>query len=576
MASPRNIGQNYKTLGGGGGGQYVLDYLKRMQAEKPCFFYAIQGVDDLSNANANNVNVNNVFWADAASKANYIYFGDAVRLDTSYRSKRYRLPLATFTGLNHHAQPVLFGCALLFNESQSSFIWLLQNWVRAMSGHHPVSITTDLDPLIKMAVEHVLPNVRHRFCSWSIFKETQEKLASVCQTKTKTKTNPAFEFEMEFKKCINEVETIEEFESCWLSLLDRCALTDNEWLQSLYNARHHWVHVYMRDTFFGDLSMAEASSPVNSFFDGFVNASTTIQSLIKQCDKAITSWHEKELKADLDTINITPVLKTPSPMEKQAANLYTRRIFMKFQGELVETLANPATKIDDSGTVAAYRVAKFGEEHKAHIVSINELEMKANCSCQMFEFSGIICRHILSVFRAKNVLTLPSQYILKRWTRDAKSGVGGVGDEIIPEFSSDSQESLTSRYNNLRQEAIKFVEEGAKSIYIYNVAMNALQEARKKVATAKKKKFDATQGSLEANGCNHEIHAGEDNQSKTCTHLSLVEKEKKIRELTAELQSTNQRCEVYRANLLAVLRDMEDQKLKLSVKVQNARLSLKE
>lgn len=54
------------------------------------------------------------------------------------------------------------------------------------------------------------------------------------------------------------------------------------------------------------------------------------------------------------------------------------------------------------------------------------------------------------------------------------------------------------------------------------------------------------------------------------------EKAKKIRELSAELDSTNQRCEVYRANLLAVLRDMEDQKLKLSVKVQNARLSLKE
>lgn len=549
--------QNYKTLGGGG--QYVLDYLKRMQAENPSFFYAIQGDDDLSNAN--------VFWADATSKANYVYFGDAVRLDASYRSKCYRVPLATFTGLNHHAQPVLFGCALLFNESESSFIWLLQNWVQAMSGHHPVSITTNLDPLIKMAVEHVLPKVRHRFCSWSIFKETQEKLASVCQS------NSAFE--MEFKKCINEVETIEEFESCWLSLLDRCALTDNEWLQSLYNARHHWVPVYMRDTFFGDLSTAEASKPV-SFFDGFVNASTTIQSLIRQCEKAITSWHEKELKADLDTINITPVLKTPSPMEKQAANIYTRRIFIKFQGELVETLANPATKIDDSGAVTAYRVAKFGEEHKAHIVSINELEMKANCSCQMFKFSGIICRHILSVFRAKNVLTLPSQYILKRWTKDAKSGVGGVGDELIPEFSRDSHESLTTRYNNLRQEAIKFVEEGAKSIHIYNLAMNALQEAGKKVATAKKKMSEATQGSLEANGCNHEIHAGEDNQSKTCAHLSSVEKEQKIRELTAELQSTNRRCEVYRANLLAVLRDMEDQKLKLSVKVQNARLSLKE
>ena len=64
--------------------------------------------------------------------------------------------------------------------------------------------------------------------------------------------------------------------------------------------------------------------------------------------------------------------------------------------------------------------------------------------------------------------------------------------------------------------------------------------------------------------------------SLLCCFLFQEQKEKKIRELSAELEKTNQRCEVYRANLLAVLRDMEEQKLKLSVKVQNARLSLKE
>ncbi|KAL3509347.1 hypothetical protein ACH5RR_028748 [Cinchona calisaya] len=544
----------------GGGGQYVLDYLKRMQAENPAFFYAIQGNNEHPSAN--------VFWADATSKANYIYFGDTVRFDTSYRSKRYRVPLATFTGLNHHAQPVLLGCALLFNESDSSYVWLLQNWLQAMSGHCPVSFTTNYDPLIKIAVARVLPKARHRFCNWSILKESEEKLASVYQTHTS--------FKFEFTKCINEAETAEEFESSWHLLVERYGLTDNEWLRSIYNSRHQWVPVHMRDTFFGEFSTAEGSNRIDSFFDGFVNASTTIQSMIKQCEKAITSWHEKEVKADLDTTHITPVLKTPSPMEKQAANLYTRRIFMKFQGELVETLANPATKIDDSGTVTAYRVAKFGEEHRAHIVRFNALEMKANCSCQMFEFSGITCRHILSVFRAKNELTLPSQYILKRWTRDAKSVAGGAGQEHTSEFSGNSRDSLTARYNILRQEAIKFVEEGAKSIHIYNVAMNALQEASKKVAAAKKKNPEAKRRSNQANGCNQEIHTDEDDQATTYAHLSRDEKEKKIRELKAELQSTNQRCEVYRANLLSVLRDMEDQKLKLSVKVQNARLSLKE
>lgn len=54
------------------------------------------------------------------------------------------------------------------------------------------------------------------------------------------------------------------------------------------------------------------------------------------------------------------------------------------------------------------------------------------------------------------------------------------------------------------------------------------------------------------------------------------EKEQKIRELSAELECLNQQSEVYRANLLGVLKDMEEEKLKLSVKVQNVRLSLKE
>ncbi|KAL0328072.1 UNVERIFIED_CONTAM: protein FAR1-RELATED SEQUENCE 9, partial [Sesamum calycinum] len=43
-----------------------------------------------------------------------------------------------------------------------------------------------------------------------------------------------------------------------------------------------------------------------------------------------------------------------------------------------------------------------------------------------------------------------------------------------------------------------------------------------------------------------------------------------IRELSTELERTNQRCEVYRAILLALFRDIEDQKLKLSVKRSSA------
>ncbi|KAM6540647.1 hypothetical protein CsatB_005094 [Cannabis sativa] len=543
-------GNRQRTLGGGG--QHVLDYLKRMQAENPAFFYAVQSDSEHSGGN--------ILWADASARLNYTHFGDTVIFDTTYRTHRYRLPFASFTGFNHHGQPLLFGCALILNESESSYVWLFQTWLHAMSGHSPASITTDPERLIQSAVAQVLPGTRHRFCKWAIFRETKEKLPQLYQSQPT--------FEAEFKKCVNESETINEFESSWESLLQRYYIMDNEWLRSMYSARQQWVPVYMRDAFFGEVSGTEGSGGLNLFFDGFVNASTTIQMLVKQYEKAIMSWHEKELKADYDTINTTPVLKTPSPMEKQAANLYTKRIFKKFQEELVETLANPATKIDDSGTVATYRVAKFGEDHKANAVSFNSFEMKASCSCQMFEYSGIICRHVLAVFRAKNVLTLPSQYVLKRWTRNAKTGP--VVEEQASELPVHFRDSLTVRYNNLRQEAIKFVEEGAKSIHIYNVALDALQEAAKKVASIKNQSSGATL----ANGGSQELHSNEENQ--TAAYQSVDEKEKKINELTTEIENTNQRCEVYRTNLLAVLRDMEEQKLKLSVKVQNAKLSLKE
>ncbi|GAB4838694.1 Protein FAR1-RELATED SEQUENCE 9 [Ancistrocladus abbreviatus] len=542
-----------RTLGVGG--QNVLDYLKRMQAENSNFYYAIQGDNEHSAAN--------VFWADAASRLNYTYFGDTVTFDTSYRANQCSIPFAAFTGLNHHGEPVLFGCALLFNESETDYIWLLQTWLHAMSGRLPVSITTEPDRFMQMAAAQVLPGTRHRYCKWSIFRETRENLAPLYQS------YPTFE--TEFMKCINETETVDEFESRWESLLGQYYLMDNEWLQSMFNARHQWVPVHMRDTFFGELSMTDGNVGKSLYFDGFIDATTTIQVLIKQYEKAIAHWHEKESKADDDTTNSTPLLKTPSPMEKQAANLYTRRIFMKFQEELVETLANPATQIEDSGSVITYRVAKFGEDHKAHFVKFDTVEMQASCSCQMFEFSGIICRHILAVFRAKNVLTLPSQYVLKRWTKNAKSG--GMMDEHSPEVPINSRESINFRYNNLRQEAIKFVEEGAKSIHVYNVAMDALREAGKKVAAAKNQGAEATQDIPMANGGNL-AHGGRENQ--VAPGQSAEEKAKKIRELTAELESTNKKCEVYRANLLSILKDMEDQKLKLSVKVQNARLSMRE
>lgn len=280
-------------------------------------------------------------------------------------------------------------------------------------------------------------------------------------------------------------ETVEEFESSWDSVLQKYDLKENDWLQSIYNARQWWVPVYFRDSFFAATGSNQGRE--NSFFDGYVNPQTTLPLFIRQYEAALENSFEKEIASDFETICTTPVLRTPSPMEKQTANLYTRFIFSKFQVELVETFVYTANLVDGDGTVSTYRVAKFEDYSKAYTVTVNEMDMKATCSCQMFEYSGIVCRHVLTVFTVTNVLTLPSHYILKRWTKNAKNG---IESKECGERNDD--ESMTARYNRLCREAMRYAEEGALAPETYTVALGALKEGRKKVSAAKKNVANAS------------------------------------------------------------------------------------
>ncbi|KAG7568151.1 Zinc finger SWIM-type [Arabidopsis thaliana x Arabidopsis arenosa] len=441
----------------------LLEYFKRMQAENPGFFYAIQLDEDNQ--------MTNVFWADSRSRIAYTHFGDTVTLDTRYRCNQFRVPFAPFTGVNHHGQTILFGCALILDESDTSFIWLFKTFLTAMRDQPPVSLVTDQDRAIQIAVAQVFPGARHCINKWDVLREGQEKLAHVCLA------YPSFQ--MELYNCINFTETIDEFESSWSSIIEKYDLGRHEWLSSLYNARAQWVPVYFRDSFFAAVFPSQGYS--GSFFDGYVNQQTTLPMFFRLYERAMESWFEMEIEADLDTVNTPPVLKTPSPMENQAANLFTRKIFGKFQEELVETFAHTANRIEDDGTTSTFRVANFENDNKAYIVTFCYPEMRANCSCQMFEHSGILCRHVLTVFTVTNILTLPPHYILRRWTRNAKSMV--ELDELVSENGHDS---LIHRYNHLCREAIKYAEEGAISAEAYNIALGALREGGKKVSVVRK------------------------------------------------------------------------------------------
>jgi SWIM zinc finger len=62
-------------------------------------------------------------------------------------------------------------------------------------------------------------------------------------------------------------------------------------------------------------------------------------------------------------------------------------------------------------------VSSFQNSEKKWVVSINLDLLEGWCECQLFEFKGILCRHILTIFHKMDVKAIPSHFILPRWTK---------------------------------------------------------------------------------------------------------------------------------------------------------------
>jgi hypothetical protein len=114
--------------------QRTLDFFKELQSTSSNFFCSVQ-VDKACR-------VKNIFWSHAVSRLNYEFFGDVLVFDTTYKTNKYGMPFAPFVGVNNHFQSILFGCALLREETIKSFKWLFQTFKDCMKGKEPKCILT--------------------------------------------------------------------------------------------------------------------------------------------------------------------------------------------------------------------------------------------------------------------------------------------------------------------------------------------------------------------------------------------------------------------------------------------------
>ncbi|XP_058078167.1 protein FAR1-RELATED SEQUENCE 5-like [Magnolia sinica] len=414
----------------------VLEYFQKMKVDDPSFFYAIQVDEDDQ--------ITNMFWADGKSIVDYSVFGDVVCFDTTYRLNSYERPFASFVGVNHHKQTIIFGAALLYDETIESFKWLFQTFLSAMSGKQPMTILTDQDTVMANAIASVMPAACHRLCVWHIYQLATKHLSHVF--------NGSQCFEYDFTRCMYDYEVEEEFLTAWNNMLEKYDLMQNKWLQDLFKEREKWALVYGRNTFCADMKSTQQSETVNSVLKKYLNSKYNILCFFTHYEQVVADLRYQESIADFKMKQSTPVMFLDVKMLKEAAKVYTPKVFEMFQDEYKKILSHSIFKRGEFGTVAEFRII-YSDKDEGHTVRFDSLDDTVMCSCKKFEFVGILCSHALKVLDCYNVKVLHPRYILKRWQRDAKVGFATNHNELT--IQGDRNVMLGKRYNYLYHKLLK-------------------------------------------------------------------------------------------------------------------------
>ena len=422
----------------------LLRYFQQKQKENPSFYHAYQM--DLEEQ------ITNVFWADARMLIDYDCFGEVISFDTTYSTNRDSRPLAVFAGFNHYREVVVFGVALLYDETVDSFKWLFWTFLQAHKEKMPVTMFTDQDAAMARALAEVMPNVKHGLCTFHINKNALKHLGNLMKEDSNN------HFLGKFNWCMYGIEEEQMFEESWKALLQKYNVEDNSWLTSIYNLKEKWATCYMKNSMTLGMRSTQLSESINSFIKSSTDPDMNIYKCLRAFERVLVDKRYNELKSDFNSRQKLPnLLVKSSPMLQHLSQVYTPPIFNLFQQEYdlrdatcIKEKKERKMNEDDDIIIFDYlitRVDKRGEWKLTFEPSKEDKESNITCSCKKFEHWGILCCHALRIFNDHDVKILPSKYILKRWTKEARFGI--VYDTKGLEIEVDPKLECTNQYNRL-------------------------------------------------------------------------------------------------------------------------------
>ncbi|KAJ4795581.1 Protein FAR1-RELATED SEQUENCE 5 [Rhynchospora pubera] len=353
---------------------------------------------------------------DGRMIAAYARFGEVVIFDTTFGTNEEKWALGTFVGFNNFREIVIFGAALMCDQSTESFAWVFDKFVEANCGKRPITVFTDQDSAIGKSLEQVLPDTKHALCVWHIMKNAQKKLCAGYKKKDKNDTGLLGEF----CKCMFKYEVEEEFEKGFKELAGKVDKKDERWIKFIFDCKEKWAYCFMKDAYTLGIRSTQASESINSDLKNYLSCKLNVNRFMDHFERIVDAKREKEIKSDYYMTLRKPKVRYNIPILCEAGDVYTTNIFELFQKECELSGSAYIESIDGNiYTVGMCNINVEEPSRKSRQVVWNRDEQTIVCSCKKFERVGILCCHAIKVLDREDIKNIPPRYILKRWTQDA-------------------------------------------------------------------------------------------------------------------------------------------------------------
>ncbi|KAL2901865.1 Protein FAR1-RELATED SEQUENCE 3, partial [Bienertia sinuspersici] len=103
---------------------------------------------------------------------------------------------------------------------------------------------------------------------------------------------------------------------------------------------------------------------------------------------------------------------------EHAKSIYTINIYSDFEQSFIKGDACDCNIVSFNSLIMQFVVGHPKDDFIKHMICFNKDDMTIKCTCKQFTETRILCAHALRVYHVNNVHSIPTKYIVRRWSKN--------------------------------------------------------------------------------------------------------------------------------------------------------------